>query len=138
MPPIVRELYDEAGSVFQTSPKSSAALLRLALQHLLPLIGGTGKNINEDINRLIDNGLDEEMAKTMHALRIIGNEAVHPGEISVDDEPYIAEALFDLLNQIVDQMITRPKRKKSLWERLPDSKRNEVEKRLAARNRKDN
>lgn len=133
MPPTVRELYEEAGAVFQTSPKSSAALLRLALQHLLPEVGGKGKNINDDINDLIENGLEDEMAKTMHALRIVGNEAVHPGEISVDDEPYIAEALFDLLNQIVDQMITRPKRKQALWERLPENKRADVERRLEKR-----
>lgn len=130
MPKVVKDLYDEAGAVFQTSPKSAAALLRLALQHLLIELGGKGKNINSDINELVDNGLNEDVAKTMHALRIVGNEAVHPGVISVDDEPYIAEALFDLLNQIVDQLITRPRRREELWNRLPESKRKEVEARL--------
>ncbi|WP_170412834.1 DUF4145 domain-containing protein [Ruegeria arenilitoris] len=133
MPQRVKELFDEAGAVFTTSPRASAALLRLALQHLLIELGGTGKDINSDINSLIDNGLDDDTAKTMHALRIIGNESVHPGVISVDDEPYIAEGLFDLLNQVVDQLISRPKRRKELWDKLPASKREHVEKKLSER-----
>ncbi|MGR3461486.1 MAG: DUF4145 domain-containing protein [Roseovarius sp.] len=133
MPDRVKSLFEEAGAVFSTSPRASAALLRLALQHLLIKLGGHGKDMNADINSLIDTGLHPEIAKVMHSLRIIGNESVHPGVISVDDEPYIAEALFDLLNQIVDQLITRPRKRQELWERLPEQKREQVERRLANR-----
>lgn len=131
MPDRVKALFDEAGAVFSTSPRASAALLRLALQHLLIELGGKGKDINADINQLVESGLHSETAKIMHSLRIVGNESVHPGVISVDDEPYIAEGLFDLLNQIVDQLITRPKRRQELWERLPAAKREQVEKNLS-------
>jgi len=101
---------------------------------LLSELGESGKNINDDINSLIEKGLDDDIAKTMHALRIVGNEAVHPGQIDIDDEPYIAEALFDLLDQIVDQLITKPRKRAALWERLPTEKRNEVERLLNKRN----
>ncbi|GIT88488.1 hypothetical protein ROBYS_35040 [Roseobacter sp. OBYS 0001] len=134
MPARVRTLFDEAGAVFATSPRAAAALLRLALQHLLEELGENSKDINKAINSMIDKGLDDEIAKIMHSLRIIGNESVHPGLISVDDEPYIAEALFDLLNQIVDHMIIKPRKRSELWERLPANKRQSVEDKLAKRN----
>lgn len=134
MPQPVKALFEEASAVFTTSPRASAALLRLALQHLLIELGEKGKNINSDINALIDKGLDHETARIMHSLRIVGNESVHPGEISFDDEPYMAEALFDLLNQIVDQLITRPRRRQELWERLPEEKRKQVEDRTGSEN----
>ncbi|MEL7104923.1 MAG: DUF4145 domain-containing protein [Pseudomonadota bacterium] len=136
MPHKIRGLYDEAAAVFATSPRAAAALLRLALQHLLMELGCKGANINADINFLIDRGLDEEIAKPMHVLRIVGNESVHPGQIDVDDEPFIAEALFDLLNQIVEQMITKPRKREELWQKLPESKRKEVEERLKKRGSK--
>jgi hypothetical protein len=136
MPSVVQSLFDEAGAVFATSPRAAAAILRLALQHLLKELGQTGKDINADINSLIDLGLDADIAKQMHALRIIGNESVHPGQIDVNDEPYIAEALFDVLNQIVEQMITRPRKREELWKRLPEGKRKQVEDRLSKRSDK--
>lgn len=136
MPETVTELYDEASAVFSTSPKAAAALLRLALQHLMIELGEKGKNIHEDINSLIDKGLDESVSKIMHALRIIGNESVHPGTISVDDDPEMAEGLFDILNQVVEEMITRPRKREELWNKLPQSKKAPVEKKIADRKQK--
>jgi len=131
MPAVVRDLFEEAGSVFQASPRSSAALLRLALQHLLVELGEGGQNINVDINSLFEKGLSPDLTKLMHAVRIVGNESVHPGEISVDDDPEIARALFGLLNEIVEQLISRPKRQDELWGRLSKSKTEAVEQKIS-------
>lgn len=136
MPAQVKALFDEAGAVFQTSPRAAAALLRLALQHLLKELGEEGKNIDKDINSLIDKGLDANLSKVFHSVRIIGNESVHPGEINVDDEPYMAEVMFGLLNQIVDQMISNPAKIDALWDKMPENKRNPVEQKLAKRETK--
>ncbi|MBL4807585.1 MAG: DUF4145 domain-containing protein [Rhodobacteraceae bacterium] len=136
MPEKVKLLFDEAGSVFQASLRAAAALLRLALQHLLHELTQKDQKIDTAINDLIDRGLDDELSKLMHSLRIIGNEAVHPGTIDIDDEPEMAEAMFSLLNEIVDQMISKPARHKALWEKLPENKRKPVEQKLAKRDEK--
>jgi len=52
-------------------------------------------------------------------LRVIGNNAVHPGELDLKDDTNIANALFDVLNLIVESMITQPRRVKELYGRLP-------------------
>ncbi|WP_432449581.1 DUF4145 domain-containing protein [Aliiroseovarius marinus] len=126
----VRKLYDEAGAVFSTSPRSAAAMLRLALQVLLKELGGKGTNINDDIDYLSDNGLSPQLVKVMHSLRIIGNESVHPGQISVDDDPSIAEAMFRLINEVIEQLVTRPREQEELWLMLPENKRKPVEKKI--------
>ena len=135
-PASVKSLYEEASAVFTTSARSSAALLRLALQVLLKELGEEGENINDDINKLFENGLSASLTKVMHSVRIIGNESVHPGEISVDDDPDIAEALFGLIDQIIDQLITQPRLREALWEKLPETKRKPVEDRLKKGNDK--
>lgn len=134
MPATVKSLFVEAGAVFATSPRASAALLRLAMQLLLKELGEKGDNINSDIESLFEKGLSPSLTKVMHSLRIIGNESVHPGQISVDDNPSIAEAMFGLLNEIVEQLITRKRVQEELWAMLPEAKRKPVEEKLKKKN----
>jgi len=62
-------------------------------------------------------------------VRVIGNDAVHPGAIDLRDDPDIAVHLCKLLNFIVDAMITQPKQVDSLYDALPEEKRAQIEQR---------
>jgi hypothetical protein len=53
---------------------------------------------------------------------VIGNEAVHPGQIDLNDDPSIAQTLFELVNMVVDEMISKPKKIKEMYEKLPPAK----------------
>ncbi|GAA0689241.1 hypothetical protein GCM10009104_14550 [Marinobacterium maritimum] len=53
MPPHIMKIYDEALSIVSKSPKGSAALLRLFIQHLCKELGEPGKDINSDIASLV-------------------------------------------------------------------------------------
>ena len=57
--------------------------------------------------------------QALDAVRVVGNNAVHPGEISLDDSPEIASTLFELINIIVDRMISQPKKLSELYAGLP-------------------
>jgi hypothetical protein len=59
----------------------------------------------------------------------VGNYAVHPGELSKDDVAEVADNLFDLVNQIVEERISRPARHKALFDKLPARAREAIEKR---------
>lgn len=121
--------YMEAARVFSDSPRSTAALLRLALQKLCKQLGQSGDNINADIKKLVEAGLNPLVQKSLDALRITGNNAVHPGEINLNEEPERVLKLFDLLNFIANKMITEPKAIAGFYDGLPDGARIAVEKR---------
>lgn len=122
--------YNEARDVFEKSPKSSAALLRLAIQKLCIHLGGHGKNLNKDIGFLVrEKGLPKKIQKSLDIVRVVGNNAVHPGTINLDDNPKIAISLFKLVNLIVDTMITQPQEIEELYKILPETTKNSIEKR---------
>ena len=111
----IKELYIEASLIVIDSPKGATALLRLALQLLLKQLGKSGKNINNDIKELVSDGLSPKIQQALDLLRVIGNNAVHPGQINLDDDSTIALKLFHILNFIVDEMVTKPKELELLY-----------------------
>lgn len=111
--------YKEASNIFEKSPRSSAALLRLVIQKLLVVLGEKGRNINDDIASLVSKGLPVRIQKALDIVRVVGNNAVHPGTIDINDNPKIAFALFNLVNLIIDFMITQPKEIDNLYSSLP-------------------
>jgi hypothetical protein len=123
--------YDEARDIVAKSPRAAAALIRLLLQKLMPILGEKGKNINDDIAALVAKGLPLEVQQALDYCRVVGNNAVHPGEIDLNDTPETAHSLFGMLNFIVEDRISRPARVQALYGTLPDSARAAIEKRDA-------
>lgn len=129
MPEAVRNDYEEARSIASESPRGAAALLRLSIQKLTAHLGESGKNINDDIGALVKKGLPIEIQQALDIVRVIGNNAVHPGELSEEDVGEVASALFELINQIVEDRIARPKKLAALFDKLPEGARKAIEKR---------
>ncbi len=129
MPEDVRHDFDEAGRIFQISPRGAAALLRLAIQKLCKELGGKGNKIDDDIAVLVSKGLDVRVQRSLDIVRVIGNEAVHPGLVDLRDDVGTAEKLFSLVNIIADAMITQPKHIEEMYAGLPESKRAAIERR---------
>ena len=119
LPDEIRGDYQEARSIVSRSPRGSAALLRLAIQKLCKELGEPGKNINDDIASLVRKGLPTRVQQALDIVRVIGNEAVHPGQIDVSDNPAIAASLFRLVNIIAEHMISEPKAIEECIARFP-------------------
>ena len=128
MPEDVKKDYEEAAQIFAKSPRGAAALMRLGLQKLCIHLGEEGKNINADIRSLVkQKKLSGDAIKVADTLRITGNNAVHPGQISDEDFDSLAGNMFSLLNAIVEETITNPKRWNNSYEQLPENARNAAE-----------
>ena len=129
-PETVLQLYNEAGSIYNKSPRAACALLRLAIDRLCNELGETDRDINKNIGALVERGLSVEVQKALDIVRVVGNKAVHPGQIEFDvDDADTATMLFQLINFIVDRMITEPKKISTLYDNLPESAKQSIEQR---------
>lgn len=126
----IKDLYNESSTILTYSPKGATALLRLALQLLLKQIGKSGQNINNDIKELVADGLSPKIQQALDLLRVVGNNAVHPGQIDLNDGSNIALKLFHVLNFIADEMITKPRELELLYtDVVPDETKKHINQR---------
>ena len=129
LPDDIRNDYNEAKDIVNISPRGSSALLRLAIHKLCIHLGGKGKSINDDIANLVKKGLPIQLQQALDSVRVIGNHAVHPGVIDLDDKPETAHALFSFVNIICDYFITQPKKINEVFSNLPQKDRENIAKR---------
>lgn len=122
LPEEIKKDYEEARSIFNLSPRGAAALLRLGIQKLCAHLGQPGKNINADIKALVAAGLPHKVQEALDSVRVIGNDAVHPGTIDLNDDRDTANQLFRLVNFIAQKMITEPKEIDAIYNNLPAGK----------------
>lgn len=122
MPKSVREIYEEAQSVLYHSPRASSALMRLAIEQLMCEVAAcSGKSLHELIEERKDE-LGLRLYKMAVGLRLVGNEAVHVGQIDFDEDQEVAELLFYFINRITERLIEEQMMIEKIKGVLPESK----------------
>lgn len=130
LPESVKQLYNEAGLIYNQSPRAACALLRLAIEKLCHELGETADKINDNIAALVKKGLSPKVQKALDLVRVVGNNAVHPGKIAFDvDDITTAKSLMRLVNMIGQIMITDPKDIDNMYSQLPESTKKSIERR---------
>jgi hypothetical protein len=130
MPGPVRQLYEEAAAVAVVSRRAGAALARAAIERLIKdLDQGAAANakLNQRIERLRTR-VSTPLGQMLDVVRVVGNGALHVDEepaelvvIALDDTtgPQLLELLLQVANDLVDELITRPRTANSYWDKLP-------------------
>lgn len=130
LPESVKQLYNEAGLIYNQSPRAACALLRLAIDRLCNELGETDRDINKNIGALVEKGLPKKVQQALDVVRVVGNKAVHPGVIAFDvDDANTAKSLMRLINMIGQSMITEPKEIEDMYNQLPESAKESIERR---------
>lgn len=130
LPEDVKADYAEAANILNQSPRGSAALLRLSIDKLTDYVKAEGKDLNAKIADLVTKGLSLKIQKALDTVRVVGNNSVHPGQIDLQDNPTIANALFRLVNIIADEIITKPKEVDNLYgDIVPEETKDHINKR---------
>lgn len=131
MPDNIERDFTEARNVLDDSPRAAAALLRLAIQRLLEdELDAEGSSLYQMIGNLVEQGeISPRIQKALDSVRIIGNNSVHPGEMNMDDDKEMAEALFMLTNEIIDEAMARDARIDQVYDSLPEGPKEGVERR---------
>ena len=129
MPDSAKQIYEEARSVLPYSPRASVALLRLTIEVLIGTLGRTDGKLDKRIGELVSEGLSTRVQQALDVVRVVGNNAVHPGQITLDDDADVATALFSLINYVTERMIAEPKKIGELFDSLPQGAKKAIEKR---------
>ena len=127
----VQRDYEEARKILDQSPRGAAALLRLAVEKICIELGADGATIDQRIASLVSKGLPDEVQQALDAVRVIGNEAIHPGQVDIRDDRDTASKLFELVNFIADDRISRPKKIAGVYGMIPEGKRKAIDERNA-------
>ena len=122
MPGEIKKEFLEARSILDASPRSATALLRSTLEKLISHLGEK-EDIIDNIENLKNRGLDAKLQQALHSVRMIGEEAMNPGQIDPGDDEETALILFNLTNLIVDTLITQPRMVDEILEKLPGPKK---------------
>lgn len=141
MPSAAKDFYNEARLVVAVSRRAGAAMARATLERLLKEIDAdapTGLKLDGLIQRA-SSAVSASLSDILDVIRHVGNKALHEGGepdnvvvlVLDEDNVAIVELLFDAINDLVDELITKPARAKALADQLPQSVRDGI----AQRNR---
>jgi len=93
-------------------------------------LGAHGRTINLMIGDLVQKGqASPEVQQALDGIRYLGNEAVHDGELDLSGDEETAITLLMLINMIVQRAITEPKQAQAVFDRIPQAKKDGIEKR---------
>ena len=103
MPELAEQDLEEAATVLKKSPAGSAALMRLCIQKLVPLLSQNGKALDESISSLVRKGLEVEIQQAMGVLEVIQNDPVRLTKFESEEEQEMALKFFDSLKAILER-----------------------------------
>ena len=104
MPEAIANVFQEAQSITNLSPRAACALLRVCLEKLAVQAGGQGKDLCTKIESL---GLSPRMKRLADVCRLTGNEAVHGSyfDSNISNAEAIADAwaLSEFINRLSEE-----------------------------------
>jgi len=141
MPAEVRELYDEASAVAAVSKRAGAAFARATLERLLKLLdpdAPPGARLDDYIARVIPR-VNVSTGKLLTLIRHVGNKSLHVDDIPDDavvlllsnDDAELLGVIFQTINDVVEELITRPNQAAVLYEAVPAAVRAAAEAKAA-------
>jgi predicted RNA-binding Zn-ribbon protein involved in translation (DUF1610 family) len=123
-PELPAKLYMEARSVFGSSNRACATLLRCALEALLREKLESDKMLGLLLAEKSDE-MPEALFDAAKALQLVGNDGAHSNArvIDLDEvENEFIEGLFFLFNEVVNELITKPNRQSALLAKIKGEK----------------
>ncbi len=139
MPDDVKELYEEARQVHVYSPRAAAVLLRVATERLTVYLGETEGKLNTRIKNLeTKERLDPIIIRSLHILRVTGNEGAHDGLLKLTgaEGAKAVDNLFFAINYLVEKIITDPARINKIYGELPPNKLDGIKNRAKPKDKK--
>jgi hypothetical protein len=103
----VSEDFEEAAAILNKYPRAAAALIRICIQNMMPLLKQTGKNLDENISSLLRKGLEVQIQQAMDVLQVIRRNPGQESHVDLRDETAIATRMFESLKEILERRMLK-------------------------------
>jgi hypothetical protein len=103
----VSEDFEEAAAILKKFPRGAAALTRVCIQNMMPLLEQTGKNLDENISSLVRKGLEVEIQQAMDVLQVVRKSPLQTTEFDLKEENETAKKFFNSLERILERRMLR-------------------------------
>ena len=105
----VSEDFEEAAAILNKFPRGAAALTRVCIQNMMPLLEQTGKNLDENISSLVRKGLEVEIQQVMDVLQVVRKSPLQTTDFDLKEENETAKQFFNSLERILERrMLKKP------------------------------
>lgn len=122
MPEDIQKDYCEAREIASLSPRAACVLLRLCIEKICDDQGMKGDSLKIKIKKMMEKGITPKIKDALTSVRLLGNDAAHPREISLADNIYTATTLFTIVNYIVVDIYEKQAKIKKIYEYAKKSK----------------
>jgi hypothetical protein len=98
-PELVEEDLEEAATILNEFPRGAAALMRVCIQKLVPLLKDNGKELNQRVSSLVRKGLEVEMQQAMDVLQVLRSDPVQLSHLESQADKETALRFIDSLKE---------------------------------------
>ena len=103
----VSEDFEEAAAILNKFPRGAAALTRVCIQNMMPLLKENAKNLDENISSLVRKGLEVEIQQAMDALQVVRKNPSQTTEVDLKEENEAAKIFLTSLRQILKRRMLK-------------------------------
>jgi hypothetical protein len=101
------EDFEEAAAILNKFPRGAAALTRICIQKMMPLVKGNAKNLDENFSSLVRKGLEVEIQQAMDVLQVVRKSPLQPSEVDLKEENETAKKVLNSLRDILERRMLK-------------------------------
>jgi hypothetical protein len=101
------EDFEEAAAILNKSPDGAAALMRICIQNMLPLLKQEGRELDDNISSLVRKGIEVEIQQSMDALQVLRKTPFQQSHNRFNEDRETATKFVKLLNGILQRRMLK-------------------------------
>jgi Domain of unknown function (DUF4145) len=101
------EDFEKAAAILNKSPDGAAALMRICIQNMLPLLKKEGRELDDNISSLVHKGLEVEIQQSMDTLQVLRKTPFQQSYNRFNEDREMATKFVKLLNGILQRRMLK-------------------------------
>jgi hypothetical protein len=106
-PELVEEDLEEAAGILNKFPRGAAALMRVCIQKLVPLLEDNGKELNQRVSSLVRKGLEMEIQQAMEVLQVLRSDPVQLSQLDSQANKETALRFLNSLKAVLERRMSQ-------------------------------